>query len=102
VPRVLPELQPGPWRSSGKIFDYELWDERDRFVELDQLILNPQSRQRRGVPNPRKGVRRQQRNAEIVAAANDGLTKEAIAEMFELSPVSVYGILRTARRARGD
>jgi hypothetical protein len=28
-----------PWRSMGGVFDYEHWADRDRFVELDFLIL---------------------------------------------------------------
>jgi hypothetical protein len=28
-----------PWRSLGGAFDYEHWEDRDRFVELDFLIL---------------------------------------------------------------
>jgi hypothetical protein len=28
-----------PWRSLGGVFDYEQWEDRDRFVELDFLIL---------------------------------------------------------------
>jgi hypothetical protein len=28
-----------PWQSLGGVFDYEHWEDRDRFVELDFLIL---------------------------------------------------------------
>jgi len=35
----LPRLQPGRWISSGHVLDYEYWPDRDRFLELDQLII---------------------------------------------------------------
>ena len=35
--------QRSPWRSLGGAFDYEHWEDRDRFVELDFLILMARS-----------------------------------------------------------
>ena len=35
----LPRLQPGRWISTGRVLDYEHWPERDRFRELDRLII---------------------------------------------------------------
>jgi hypothetical protein len=34
----LHELPPAPWRSLGGYLDYINWPERDRFVQLDQII----------------------------------------------------------------
>lgn len=34
----LQKLEAGPWRSLGGYFDYSLWPERDRFLELDRAI----------------------------------------------------------------
>jgi hypothetical protein len=34
----LPKLAEGPWRSLGGYFDYSLWADRDRFLELDRAI----------------------------------------------------------------
>jgi hypothetical protein len=45
VPGSLREIKPplekladGPWRSLGGYFDYSLWPERERFLELDRAI----------------------------------------------------------------
>ena len=38
VAHRLPKLAPGPWISLGGLLNYEDWDERDRFLELDRLI----------------------------------------------------------------
>jgi hypothetical protein len=35
----LPELPESPYRSLGKRFDYCDWDDRDRFLELDAIII---------------------------------------------------------------
>lgn len=35
---LLPILEAGPWISAGRRFNYEEWEERERFVELDALI----------------------------------------------------------------
>lgn len=34
----MPKLAAGPWRSLGGYFDYSLWPDRDRFLELDRAI----------------------------------------------------------------
>jgi len=34
----LQQLEAGPWRSLGGYFDYSLWPDRDRFLELDRAI----------------------------------------------------------------
>jgi len=34
----LQKLPPGEWRSLGGYFDYCLWADRDRFIELDKAI----------------------------------------------------------------
>jgi hypothetical protein len=34
----LPKLAVGPWTSLGGYFDYSLWSERERFLELDRAI----------------------------------------------------------------
>ena len=34
----LPKLAAGPWTSLGGYFDYSLWPERERFLELDRAI----------------------------------------------------------------
>jgi len=48
VPRPLPVLPPGPWRSSGRVLDYERWTERERWLELDRLIEVWDARERAG------------------------------------------------------
>jgi hypothetical protein len=40
----LPRLDPGPWISSGRILNYEGWEARDRFVELDRRIAANENR----------------------------------------------------------
>ena len=34
----LEKVPEGPWRSLGGYFDYSLWPERERFLELDKAI----------------------------------------------------------------
>ena len=34
----LQKLAAGPWRSLGGYFDYSLWPDRERFLELDKAI----------------------------------------------------------------
>ena len=34
----LQKVEAGPWRSLGGYFDYSLWPDRDRFLELDRAI----------------------------------------------------------------
>ena len=38
-PNPLPVLAAGRWISTGRVLNYERWDERDRFIELDHLII---------------------------------------------------------------
>ena len=41
----LQRLPPSEWRSLGGYFDYSLWADRDRFVELDRAIAASQQSQ---------------------------------------------------------
>lgn len=41
----MPILPPGPYRSLGRVLDYTYWDDRDRFLELDALIKQYESRE---------------------------------------------------------
>ncbi len=38
----LQKLAAGPWRSLGGYFDYSLWPDRERFLELDKAIASGQ------------------------------------------------------------
>ena len=38
----LEKLPEGPWRSLGGYFDYSLWPDRERFLELDRAIASGQ------------------------------------------------------------
>lgn len=37
-PQYSEKLPPGPWRSLGGFLNYETWEERDRFIELDEVL----------------------------------------------------------------
>ncbi len=41
----LPKLPPSDWRSLGGYFDYCLWADRERFMELDRAIAASQRTQ---------------------------------------------------------
>jgi hypothetical protein len=38
APALRTLLEPGRWISTGRVFNYENWPERNRFKELDRLI----------------------------------------------------------------
>ena len=40
MPAALTELNPGPWRSLGRVLDYAEWKDRERFLQLDAAIAH--------------------------------------------------------------
>ncbi len=40
IKEPMEKLPEGPWRSLGGYFDYSLWPERERFLELDRIIAS--------------------------------------------------------------
>ncbi len=57
----LPLLNPGPWISTGRVLNYEFWEERERFKELDRLIAaatkqERENRERQALEMTKRGV----------------------------------------------
>jgi DNA-binding CsgD family transcriptional regulator len=91
IPQPLPYLAPGPWISRGRVLDYELWEDRDRFVELDRRIS------RRPLP-PRMLAARNRRIFRMLAA---GKSSAQIARVDQMEAATVRKVKqREGIRAR--
>jgi hypothetical protein len=67
----LPELPPSPWRSLGRRLDYSTWQDRERFMELDAVLLTHQELwEARRIP-----IR--ERNRRIISEADSSLLSAA-------------------------
>jgi hypothetical protein len=85
-PGTLVRLAPGPFVSGGGFLDYELWDDRERFLELDRLIYAP----RLSRPLLRA------RNIRVLAAIDRGVPPATVARLEGIS----YQMVRKIKQYR--